>query len=1034
MARLLGLDIGIGSCGWAVVELPEIDPETGEITGDFAIPGCGARCFDVPEEPKTKELKNKARRAARGQRRVIRRRRQRLAAIRRLLAERDLPAAPGPLPAGTPSGLVWELRAQGLDRRLERGEWARVLIHIANHRGFRSNSKRDRDNESETGKMLQALAATDTRLAAWRTFGEMLARDPYLAARKRNRSGGYERTPLRARLQDEVAKLFAAQRRLGNPAASPELEAAYRELAFSQRPQQTSEELIGPCRFLPGEKRAPKHAPSFERFRFLARLANLEVCPPAGRPRRLSEEERRRARELFAKQKTITFKTLRRAIGLPAGTTFEGLPLRGNDPESATFAEFKGTMALKESLGEARFDALLATAPEKLDAAATALIQYDAVEEIRARLHAAGLTADDVAALTTDESLPRFIPFNGTGHISTAACRRLIPHLEEGLVYSEACRREGWDHAAIGLSRVTDVRNPVVSKILRECTRQIAVVLREFGPVDAIHLEMARDVGKSREERREIQKGMEERAAQRERHRRIFEECLGRSPNDEELLRYELWKEQNHRCPYTFPDEASCIPPECLLATDNRVQVDHIFPYSRSGDDSFRNKVLCLVRANQEKRRRTPFEWFGDDPERWRLFEARIQGLKQMHPQKRRKLLARAFAERENEYRARHLNDTRYAMRVLRHELEILFPTLGRRRVFTRPGAITFLLRRAWGLDVLKKGGALGDRDHALDAIVVACTSESLLNRLTRLHQEREELGTGRATPLVETPLGATPAARERFRQMVKAAAEAVFVSRPETRRGRGPAHDATLYGFERGPDGEEVQYERKNVWELTPADLKRLKGDPARNAALRSILGAWLERADREGIKPEKLWQEDPPRLPNGPPIRRVVLERGKTMSGIKLRRGDGEAHADQASMVRVDVFTKGGRFYLVPVYAWQVAALAQPPSRAIKSAAEEKDWYQIDRTFSFLWSLHPGSYLKAVAKNGAEFEGYFRSLDRSNGRISFSPSFNGDSKAQQRFMTMTLKRLEKYHVDRLGRLHRIEREPRTWRGEVCS
>jgi CRISPR-associated endonuclease Csn1 len=1034
MARVLGLDIGIGSCGWAVVELPEIDEATGEVLGEFAITACGARCFDVPEEPKTKELKNKARRQARGQRRVIRRRRQRIRAIRRLFAAQGLPADPGPLPRGTCGDLVWHLRAAGLDRRLEPAEWARALVHIANHRGFKSNSKRDRDNRSDAGKMLQAVGATDARLAAWRTFGEMLARDQDLAQRRRNRSGSYERTPLRARLEEEVVKLFAAQRRLGNPAASPEFETAYRQFAFLQRPLQTSEELIGPCRFLPAEKRAPRHAPSFERFRFLSRLANLKVCPPSARPRFLTEEERRKAQALFAAQKTVTFKTLRKAIGLPAGTGFDGLPLRKDDPEASRFAEFEGTLALRESLGAARFAELLARSPERLDAAATALIQLDDVDQIRTRLREAGLAADDVAALTSDDGLARFSQFSGTGHISTAACRRLIPHLEAGLVYSDACRNEGWDHAAIGLSRVQDVRNPVVSKILRECTRQIAVVLREVGPVDAVHLEMARDVGKSVEERQEIRKGVDERGAQRERNRDEFEKLLRRRPNDEELLRYELWSEQNHRCPYTFPDEDAYIPPECLLATDNRVQVDHIFPYSRSGDDSFRNKVLCRVSANQEKRRRTPFEWLGEDEERWRLFEARIQGLKQMHPQKRRKLLARAFADRESQYRERHLNDTRYAMRVLRHELEILFPTLGSRRLFPRPGAITFLLRRAWGLDELKKGGALGDRDHALDAIVLACTSEALLNRLTRLHQELEELGTGRATPLVETPLGSSPQARERFRQEVKKAAEAVFVSRPETRRGRGPAHDATLYGFERGTDGEETQYERRNVWELKPADLDRLKGDPARNGTLRSVLAAWLERARQAGIKPEKLWQGDPPRLPNGPPIRRVVLARPSTKAGIKLHRGDAEAHADQASMVRVDVFTKAGRFYLVPVYAWQLVSLASPPMRAIKSLAGENDWYEIDDTFVFLWTIYSGSYLKAVGSDGSEFQGYFRSLDRSNGRVSFSPPSNADSKAQQRFTTKTLKSFLKYHVDRLGRLHRIEKEPRLWHGEVCS
>lgn len=1033
MARVLGLDIGVGSCGWAVVEIPDIDEATGEVLGDCEVRACGARCFDVPEEPKTKELKNKARRLARGQRRVVRRRRQRVAAIRKLLALNGLPPEPGELPPGAPGDLVWRLRAEGLDRRLEPAEWARVLIHIANHRGFKSNSKRDRDNKSERGKMLKALAVTDGKLARYRTFGEMLARDRDFANRKRNRTGEYALTPLRDRLIEETGKLFEAQRRSENPAAGSEFERDYGKLAFGQRPVKAGEPPVGACAFLPSEKRAPRHAPSFEKFRFLAKLANLKLFPIGERPRFLSEAERARAAGLFGQHETLTYKTLRKAIGLPPGTVFADLPQRKDDPESAPFARFEGTVALRKALGEPRFRELLDTDPERLDAAVSAILWLDDVDEIRERLAAVGFESSDIDALTSDASLARFDAFTGVGHISAKACRMLIPHLAQGLGYSEACARLGWDHAKAGVPTIEGVGNPVVRKILRECTRQVAVVLAEHGPVDVVHLEMARDVGKSKDEREQIRKGMDERTAQREQHKKEFEELLGRAPNDEELLRYELWKEQNSRCIYTFPDEEAYIPPQCLLATDNRVQVDHIFPYSRSGDDSFRNKVLCYVRANQEKRRRTPYEWLSTDhPERWEAFEARVKGLLSMHHQKRRKLLMRTFADRERAYRERHLQDTRYAMRVLRFELEKLFPTAGQRRLFPRPGAITAMLRRAWGLDELKKGGKLGDRDHALDAIVVACTSESLLNRITRLHQELEEIGSGRATPLVETPLGASAQARERFRQLVKAAAESVFVSRPETRRGRGPAHDATLYGFERTPDGREIQYERKNVWELKPDDLDRLKGDPGRSRTLREVLEAWLDTARHGHVKPEKLWREAPPRLPNGPPIRQVVLVRAKTTAGIKLRRGESEAHADQASMVRVDVFTKGGRYYLVPIYAWQVAKLTEPPMMAIVAHKDEKEWDRVDRTFSFCFSLYPGSYVIATNRAGEKFEGYYIGTDRNGGQLTLR-SHDGLGKPS-RPGTRLLASFEKYHVDRLGRLHRIEKEPRLWHGVVCS
>src|ERR1700686_1231417 len=74
--RILGIDLGIASCGWAVIEVDENDGE---------IIATGVRCFDAPLVDKTGEPKSAMRRMARGQRRVIRRRRQRMNAIRKLL-------------------------------------------------------------------------------------------------------------------------------------------------------------------------------------------------------------------------------------------------------------------------------------------------------------------------------------------------------------------------------------------------------------------------------------------------------------------------------------------------------------------------------------------------------------------------------------------------------------------------------------------------------------------------------------------------------------------------------------------------------------------------------------------------------------------------------------------------------------------------------------------------------------------------------------------------------------------------------------
>lgn len=47
------------------------------------------------------------------------------------------------------------------------------------------------------------------------------------------------------------------------------------------------------------------------------------------------------------------------------------------------------------------------------------------------------------------------------------------------------------------------------------------------------------------------------------------------------------------------------------------LEIDHIYPYSRSFDDSYMNKVLVFTKQNQEKLNKTPFEAFGNDSTKW---------------------------------------------------------------------------------------------------------------------------------------------------------------------------------------------------------------------------------------------------------------------------------------------------------------------------------------------------------------------------------------------------------------------------------
>ena len=65
--------------------------------------------------------------------------------------------------------------------------------------------------------------------------------------------------------------------------------------------------------------------------------------------------------------------------------------------------------------------------------------------------------------------------------------------------------------------------------------------------------------------------------------------------------------------------------------------------------------------------------------------------------------LRRNAQEVEGRFRNRNLGDTRYATRLLLDLLKRHYPECG---VQARPGALTAKLRRAWGVEDLKKDAA----------------------------------------------------------------------------------------------------------------------------------------------------------------------------------------------------------------------------------------------------------------------------------------------------------------------------------------
>ncbi|EOI9748865.1 type II CRISPR RNA-guided endonuclease Cas9, partial [Campylobacter jejuni] len=89
----------------------------------------------------------------------------------------------------------------------------------------------------------------------------------------------------------------------------------------------------------------------------------------------------------------------------------------------------------------------------------------------------------------------------------------------------------------------------------------------------------------------------------------------------------------------------------------------HIYPYSRSFDDSYMNKVLVFTKQNQEKLNKTPFEAFGNDSTKWQKIEVLAKNLPE---KKQKRILDKNYKDKEQkDFKDRNLNDTRYIARLV---------------------------------------------------------------------------------------------------------------------------------------------------------------------------------------------------------------------------------------------------------------------------------------------------------------------------------------------------------------------------------
>ena len=991
MAKVLGLDLGTNSLGWALVD----ESEQG-----YALLDKGVEIFQegVAREKNNEKPAVQDRTNARTLRRHYFRRRLRKIELLKVLIRYDLcpPLTDGQLSTWRQKKqypldeefLRWQRTDDNEDRnpyhdryvalteqldlgvRTQRWLLGRALYHLAQRRGFLSNRKEAGDDTEGKVKTDIKNLSDEMTAAGCRYLGEYFYE---LYQRKERIRGKYT-----SRNEHYLAEFNAICNRQQLP---DECCKALHRAIFFQRDLKSQKGSVGRCTFEPTKSRCPVSHPRFEEFRMLSFINNIRVTGPGDNvPRPLTTEEVEAIRPFFFRRSKpyFDFEEIARKIAgkgqYACREDHSEAPYRFNFTRTATVSGCPVTASLmaifgEEWLREACSLYLLGagkTEEQVLNDIWHALFSFNDEERLRAwaceklqltteqaKAFAAIRLPQDYAALSLN-AINKILPYLRCGYRYDEAV--FLANLQAALpkeIYADETRRRAIerdiasllldykrnpydkfdskerriadyfsDHGLdmsrldrlyhpsktetypdakpnaegilqLGSPRTSAIRNPMAMRALFRLRDLVNTLLREekIDRDTKIRIEFARGLNDANR-RKAIEQYQREREAE---NRKFAEEIrlqytaeTGReiTPSEDEVLKYRLWEEQQHVCPYTGRQ----IRISDFIGANPGFDIEHTLPRARGGDDSQMNKTLCENRFNRDtKRAKLPTELsnHAEIMERIESFgwREKVETLrKQIAAQVRKSKSAATKDARDEAIQRRHYLQMqfnywrgkyeRFTMTEVpegfsnRQGIDIgiigkyarLYLKTVFDRIYTVKGSTTAAFRKMWGLqEEYARKERVNHVHHCIDAITIACIGRREYDRWAQYMADEEQFRYGESgKPRYEKPWPT-------FTEDVKAVADELFVAHhtpdnmaKQTRKklrirgriklnadgkpiyqqgdtARCRLHQETFYGaIER--EGEIRYVVRKALGQLQPGDIDKIVDDAVRDRVREAI------------------------------------------------------------------------------------------------------------------------------------------------------------------------------------------------------
>ena len=989
--RILGLDIGIASVGWAVVDYDNNCLSNNQIIKS------GVRIFTIAENPKTGESLALPRRLARGARRTNKRKRQRIKSIKNLFvhyfgfSKEDLFSENNIFNTKNLND-VWQLRDKALKRKLTNIEFARVLTHISKRRGYKSNRKVDEKGDSEGKKVLSAIEHNKKLLDGYSTIGQAIYQTTKDTHIRRNKKDDYNHSVSRTMLEDEVNMIFQKQTEFGHNFATTIFKDKFMEIFTKQNEFASIDKMVGFCTLEGKEyKRAAKTAYSSEKFVTLTKLINTKIIDEYDKERYFTKEELQKLIELCEVSQNPSYIKIRSTINLNEYDKFKTLDYLKID-EKAQTGEFlnpeKETLKsgfigfhklrkeIEKSLSKLHWQNI-SQDKQLLNEIATIFSYHksdDKINEELNKLTFAMLNDKEKGILI--ESLIENISFDKFLHLSIKAIDKLLPFMEDGKRYDEAVKEVGYENTqgvkekflrALNKDEMLQMTNPVVKRAIAQTRKIVNALIRQYGQFDTIHIELTREIKKSHQDRNKIKKGQDDFQKVKQNIVDKFIEDYGREPKGNELLRFRLAQEQDYKCIYS---QKTILAKDLL--TQGLVEIDHILPFSKSLEDGMHNKVLCFTKENQDKKNRTPYEYFIQEQKDWHKFEIFVKSL-HLRKAKTTRLLKKNFDENSaKEFRERNINDTAYMAVYIKDFIEnnLELKHTGKKKVITINGTLTNMLRHNWAVGNKSRDNHL---HHAVDAIIIAFATNSEVQKLSTLSAKRSGFQYTKSEEKAGKLNFVAP--MENFRDEVQKSIDEIFVSFAPRKSITGEAHEQTIFS----------------------------------------------PRNFTANVKQEKT----------------SSLSGGSKIRNVKLN--DNTKIAKQSIMSRIDIFKniETKKYYVVPIYTNDFIKEALPNKAIVQGKNKDgtlKEWIEMDNQYEFVFSIYKNELVEVKTKKETII-GYFISAHSGTGNVELKSHDNNENGIFKRDSSNMCSKslgiqnaiyIKKYQVDSLGNKSEIKKEPR--------